>query len=332
MGFIISIAPILIYALYHYTQKYEFKKYGYIIITGLAACLFSGLLLLGLNHKTFSIIRSGFDFVSLTGLSNNFYLYVYSILQLFGATFFGLKVGHFQTVVTCLRFVLLASVFYFLYKLYKQWQKLNYNIDPITEILAIGAILNSLAFIFSTQPTAQASARYMSAFCVFGVIIVARNLSKLKWFFTVSLIALLIFVSSGIEFVKYAHETSPTPYAQVNLTQFLKQNNLTYGYGTYWNSNIITVESEGAVTVRDVFIQDGIILPYNWLTNSSWYKTGKNPASHFYIYTTLDPSYDYYTAAVNTFGVPNKILHADAYTVLVWKYDLSTRLPPHITK
>lgn len=55
------------------------------------------------------------------------------------------------------------------------------------------------------------------------------------------------------------------------LIEFLKSNNLQYGYATYWNAGVLTVLGEEKVKVRQVHIHQGKPVPMRHLSSNNWY-------------------------------------------------------------
>ena len=53
----------------------------------------------------------------------------------------------------------------------------------------------------------------------------------------------------------------------------MRQRHLTEGIGGYWDSSVITVDTDGAITVRAV---TGCLQPYAWESKPAWY----DPAGH----------------------------------------------------
>ena len=51
---------------------------------------------------------------------------------------------------------------------------------------------------------------------------------------------------------------------QYELINYLKELNLTLGFGDYWDSNIITYLSKEDILVRPVCFTDEKIIPFKW--------------------------------------------------------------------
>jgi hypothetical protein len=130
------------------------------------------------------------------------------------------------------------------------------------------------------------------------------------------------------------------------LAEFLKSQNLTYGYGPYWgaHANAVTWYTLGGVTIRPVRFDPltGRIISQHEQSSSLWTHGGDIPADQrtFFIAVGNDgevcPDVKICTAGViGQFGEPEKTLHfitdrADL-TIFVWSHPLvspGTLLPP----
>lgn len=56
------------------------------------------------------------------------------------------------------------------------------------------------------------------------------------------------------------------------LTHFLEEENLSYGYSTFWNAGKNTILSNGAVQINAITVSAGKISPHYWLTSTDWYQ------------------------------------------------------------
>ena len=75
----------------------------------------------------------------------------------------------------------------------------------------------------------------------------------------------------------YAAAQPSVPPANARLAAFLAAHHLTSGIGGYWESSVVTVGSDGAVTIRAVL--PGTLQPDLWEAKGSWYDSGPNRAT-----------------------------------------------------
>ncbi len=92
--------------------------------------------------------------------------------------------------------------------------------------------------------------------------------------------------------------------------------------GGYWLSSIVTVDSDGSVTVRALL--PGSLQPDLWESKPSWY----DPASFrpTFLVTDSQPGFFHYwkpnPAALAAYGPPARTYHVGPYTVFVWDKNL----------
>lgn len=56
------------------------------------------------------------------------------------------------------------------------------------------------------------------------------------------------------------------------ILKILKDNNLTFGYASYWNAGVLTVLSNEKVIIRAIDFGGGLPMPYRWLSSNYWYQ------------------------------------------------------------
>ena len=106
------------------------------------------------------------------------------------------------------------------------------------------------------------------------------------------------------------------------LVTFLSAHHLTSGIGGYWESSVVTVGSDGAVTIRAVL--PGTLQPDLWEAKSSWY----DPRRHYanFLVTSSTPGFFNHwqpsPAALAALGRPARTYHVGPYTVYVYAKNL----------
>jgi hypothetical protein len=112
------------------------------------------------------------------------------------------------------------------------------------------------------------------------------------------------------------------PPANAELAAFLADHHLTSGIAGYWQSSIVTVDSNGAVAVRAVWADT--LRPYPWEAKASWYDPRSNRAT--FLVTDRQPGFFNYfqpgAAALARYGPPARTYQVGPYTVLVWDKNL----------
>jgi hypothetical protein len=125
----------------------------------------------------------------------------------------------------------------------------------------------------------------------------------------------------------YGAAQPSVPPANAQLATFLAGHHLTNGISGYWMSSIVTVGSDGAVTIRAV---QSSLRPYLWETKGPWY----DPASQRATFLVTENGTDYFShwkpsaSALAALGPPARTYHVGPYTVLVWNKNLLSSPAP----
>ncbi len=131
--------------------------------------------------------------------------------------------------------------------------------------------------------------------------------------------ALLAGYAAGLGYA--AAQPSVRP-ASARLLTFLAAHHLTSGIGGYWESSVITVSSDGAITIRAVL--PGSLRPDLWEAKASWYDAGRHRAT--FLVTDSAPGFFNHwqpsPAALAGLGRPARTYHVGPYTVYVWNKNL----------
>ena len=153
--------------------------------------------------------------------------------------------------------------------------------DMISQILLVAMVLNVVAYVPSTLANAtDLNAREFAVVLPFGAVLAGRTLAgSLQAGLrrrprAVALLAgaLLACYGAGLG---YAAAQPSVPPMNARLATFLAAHHLTSGIGGYWESSVVTVGSDGAVTIRAVASLP--LAPYPWEAKSSWYDPGSQP-------------------------------------------------------
>lgn len=127
------------------------------------------------------------------------------------------------------------------------------------------------------------SSRYLVPGLLLGILILTMN--PVQWshqpsLFTMSVVLVsFTFVTSGyhtyrLSTINSQHLGQPL---QINtdrfeMVDFLKKNNLRYGYASYWNAGSLTVLSDGEVKIRQIVLNNGMPTPMRHLSSNRWYR------------------------------------------------------------
>jgi hypothetical protein len=208
--------------------------------------------------------------------------------------------------------------------------------DMISQILLVAMVLNVAAYVPSTLANAtDLNAREFAVVLPFGAVLAGRTLavslrdSKRRWARPALLAgaagALLAGYAAGLG---WAAAQPPAPAMNARLVTFLSAHHLTSGIGGYWYSSVVTVGSDGAVTIRAVQHVPRLE-PYLWETKSSWYDAGSNHAN-FLVTSSVPGFFNHWLpkrAALAALGAPARTYHVGPYTVYVYNKNLLAALP-----
>jgi hypothetical protein len=212
--------------------------------------------------------------------------------------------------------------------------------DMISQVLLVAMVLNVVAYVPSTLANAtDLNAREFAVVLPFGAVLAGRTLaaglrdsrvgqgsagrSRRRWVIPALLAVAVGYAAS----LGWAAAQPSVPAMNARLVSFLTAHHLTSGIGGYWESSVVTVGSDGAVTIRAVL--PGTLQPDLWEAKSSWYDPGPNRAN--FLVTCSTPGFFNHwqpsRAALAALGAPVRIYHTGPYTVYVYDKNLLAALP-----
>lgn len=105
-----------------------------------------------------------------------------------------------------------------------------------------------------------------------------------------------------------------------NLAEYLEENNLEYGYATFWQANIITLISDSDVKVRGIKFEEDGYMKRLYQTNRNWYGKAEGYDRYFVIFTEKEYM-DYYLGNDN-YEEPEEMLEFGDYRIMVYGHNL----------
>jgi len=135
----------------------------------------------------------------------------------------------------------------------------------------------------------------------------------------------------------YGAAQSPVADNEQAVIPWLQAHHLTSGLGTYAEANLLTLETGGRITVREVAWRSGGDVPRSFETKSSWYDPRHNYANFiltnsaeqwgmdggFHRLIGLIPGSA--IAALHA-GPPAHVYHYKTFTIMVWNHNLLDNL------
>ena len=202
--------------------------------------------------------------------------------------------------------------------------------DMISQILLVAIVINVVAYVPSTLADAtDLNAREFAVVLPFGAVLAGRTLApallaglrQRRRAVAATLLAGVLLAGYGAS-LGYAAAQPSVPPANARLAAFLAAHHLTSGIGGYWESSVVTVGSDGAVTIRAVL--PGTLQPDLWEAKGSWYDSGPNRAT-FLVTDSASGFFNHWQpspAALAALGRPARTYHVGPYTVYVWNKNL----------
>jgi hypothetical protein len=304
------------------------KSAGYDLCLGLAAVVSIGLarlVLWGINAAGGFYMRppkNGLGLAPITALPAHLGDTGYNLLILFGADFFGqhtvvdvvLALLHLTGVALALWGLLIGLSGFF-----------GRAADRVTQVLVAGTVIILAAGAFGNYMSKIVGAHEIVTALPFCAVLAGRllggGLVKAR-------LAPLLAVGLACYLGALAYNATQPAQAplHVDLADWLEAHHLTTGLAPYWESNITSLDSGGRVRLAP--LTPGGASANLYESNSAWY----NPAvsrANFVVTVSAPPS----DAALVTpdevhaqFGPPARTYHFDEYTVMVYDYNLLTRL------
>jgi len=117
------------------------------------------------------------------------------------------------------------------------------------------------------------------------------------------------------------------PPAFAPVASWLQAHHLRYGLGGYWESSIVTVQTDGQVKVRALL--KPTLAPDLWLAKPAWYDPAGQQANFVVLSSTPGFMKNWEPRALISkyFGRPARVYNFGPYTVMVWNRNLLASLP-----
>jgi hypothetical protein len=288
------------------------------------------------------------------------------ILNMYGADFFGIsndnpfgpELGGLPVGVgVALAVVHLVGLALAVWGFFRAFRHFFDPADLISPVLATAITINIAAYAVSIVSFGLFDAREIVAVLPFGAVLAGRmvpgslgraRLSRAR-LGRVRLTPVLAGVLAGVlacylAGLGYGAAQSPVPDNEQAVIPWLEAHHLTSGLGTYAESNLLTLDSGGRITIREIAWQSTGDVPRSFETKASWYDP-----RHSYANFVLTNSADQWgmdgggpgvpasmiplpaIAALHA-GPPAHVYHYKTFTIMVWNHNLLDNLdsPPSV--
>jgi hypothetical protein len=222
--------------------------------------------------------------------------------------------------------------------------------DLISPVLATAITINIAAYVPSIVSARVWDAREIVAVLPFGAVLAGRMVPgklagvprRLKPALACAAAGVLACYLAGLG---YGAAQSPVPDNEQAVIPWLEAHHLTSGLGTYAESNLLTLDSGGRITIREIaWRSSGGDVPRSFETKASWYDP-RHSYANFVLTNTADqwgmdgggpgvPASMIPLPAIAALhaGPPAHVYHYKTFTIMVWNHNLLDNLdsPPSV--
>ena len=281
------------------------------------------------HHGGYTVLPVENAVAPVTEMSSHLWLLVQSICGLYGADLFGMSSLGLNAAIALLHLVGLGLAGWGLWLVVRRFFSCE---DRIAQVLALGILVNLVAYVLSTTPMTYWSAREVAPVLSAGAVLAARMLGpRLRAARLVP--ALSVVLACYLAALGYTVAQPAVPAVSQDLAGWLAAHNLTYGLSSYGLANTTTLASGETVDLRPVSWENTNAAGGPYEFQPSWYDPMLHDANFVVLINPpipLDPIA--YWEIRDTFGKPRHIYYFGRYEIMTWNtnllFDLSPSLPP----
>jgi hypothetical protein len=264
--------------------------------------------------------KNGVGFAAATALPGQFWTTAYNVLILFGADFTGQQMG----ISAVLALLHLVGVALGLAAVCIAVRRFFGRLDRVSQALVAGTLIILGAGAFGMYMSPVTGAHEIMPVLPFAAVLAGR-------LFGDRLVELRLepVLGAGLAVMVAAlaySDSQPTPAPQnTTLATWLEAHDLTSGLAGYWESNITTVNTGGRVRLAAVTNGGTTAEPYE--SDAAWYDPAQSQAN-FIVSLAGSPDVSPVSPALVRawYGTPQQVYSFDGYTVMVYDYNLLTRV------
>jgi hypothetical protein len=264
--------------------------------------------------------KSGLGFVGISAMPAQSWWTVYCMLILFGANFIGLRMG-VSAIFALLHLVGVALGFGAL------WIGLRgffTRMDRVTQALVAGTVFILFAGAFGGYMGPITGAPHITPLLSFCAVLAGRLFGgrlvalRLEPVLAVGLVVML----AALGYNDIQPKAAP---ANASLAIWLEDHHLKSGLAGYWESNMTTVDSGGRVRLVSVVRGGTTAEPYE--SDATWYNPALYQANFVVSYSKSTDISPVTSSVVRShYGKPKHVYHFGDYTIMVYNYNLLTRV------
>ncbi|HEY7261825.1 MAG TPA: hypothetical protein VH589_10120 [Trebonia sp.] len=326
------------------SQWYELSLVAVAVLSYGLAKLFVRLII---HLHGFQVLPLATERAPMRDIGHHVVLTLEGILNVFGADFFHLSQGGLlgptlgglpMAAGIALAAVHLVGVALAVWGFFRAFR---YFFDPgdlVSPVLATAIVVNVVVYVFSVVPATLFDTREIVAVLPFGAVLAGRMVPgtlaglprrlkpALAWVSAAVLACYLAGLGYG------AAHRSVADYDQA-IVPWLEAHHLTTGLGTYFEANLITMDSGGRVAVRTVSWNFDRVVPRRYESKADWYDPRQSYAN-FIVTNSADNTQNRdgsprrnsliplpAIAALHA-GPPAHVYHYKTFTIMVWNHNL----------
>lgn len=266
--------------------------------------------------------KHGMGLAPISALPTQLWETGYNLLILFGANFFGQQTA-FGVALALLHLVGVALGLWGVLAGLRGF--FSRTADRVTQILVAGTVIILAAGALGNYMSKIVGAHEIITVLPFSAVLAGRLLAgRLAKARLVPLLAIGLACYLGA--LAYNAAQPARAPLHVNLAAWLETHHLTSGLAPYWESNITSLDSGGRVRVAPLKPGGASANPYE--SDSAWFNPAVSQAN--FVVTVSSPPSDASLVKPDEvraqFGPPARTYHFRQYTVMVYDYNLLTRL------
>jgi hypothetical protein len=319
MAVYVGALPVIIIAAIRVAQRRPSRRIDAGLLAAAAVSVAASAAILKLIHHVggFRVAPTRAMFIPSAQLAHNVSLTIESVLALFGADFFGLRLG-LPAAVALLH---LAGVLLAGWAVWIAGRRLLSCRERVVPILFLGLVINVTAYLISTQAIDLGATHELAAVLPFGAALAGRLLPGTPRLRSLRAVLATVLACYAGALVYYATRPAQPPVTQP-VASWLTSRHLSAGLGDYWAANITTVATGGQVRVRSVVSSCGRFIPDIWESKKTWYER-PNTATFLVLALTSGAGADGTPAQAQAqFGAAQQTARVGPYEILVWQHNL----------
>jgi hypothetical protein len=269
------------------------------------------------------LVTAPHQFVQATTLPSNVAVELQDFLILFSANFFGQKAGAglLPIVIHLAGAIVVIAGIWVAVRRYRRGGLAR--TDLVTDVLVAGIVCNLAAYLLLYSASVS-QIREVAPVFAFGAALAGRLLGpslfrkRLEPLLALGIVCYLLTMGPALT-------GSALPPDNQALTGWLESHHLTNGLAGYWQTNSVTFDSGGRVTMRPVMgTKNGQPVVKMWETDATQLNPATNSANFLVLATGRQAPSPAVTekGAEAEFGKPSHVYHYKGDTILVWNENL----------